>query len=63
VVLIVVGIGNLQRDTGMAQHQQNPNSAARAQGYNEGDQGQFGGMKDSTLGAVTGDRQQQTHGW
>jgi hypothetical protein len=63
VVLIVVGIGNLQRDTGIAQHQQNPNSAARAQGYNGGDQGQFGGIKDSTLGAVTGDRQQQTHGW
>jgi hypothetical protein len=63
VVLIVVGIGNLQHDMGSTQHHQNPNSAARAQGYNEGDQGQFGGMKDSTLGAVTGDRQQQTRGW
>jgi hypothetical protein len=62
VVLIVVGIGNLQHDMGMAQHHQNPNSAARAQGYNEGDQGQFVGMKDSTFGAGTGDRQQQTQG-
>jgi hypothetical protein len=63
VVLIAVGIGNLQHDMGSTQHHQNPNSAARAQGYNEGDQGQFGGMKDSAFGAGTGDTQQQTHGW
>jgi hypothetical protein len=36
--------------------------AARAQGYAEGTKDRVGGLKDSTLGAVTGDKEQQAQG-
>lgn len=66
---VVESIGNL---TGMTSWQQSGKeehaageteySAAQTKGYAEGTKDRVGGKKDSVIGAVTGDRGQETSG-
>ncbi|KAF5357067.1 hypothetical protein D9756_006770 [Leucocoprinus leucothites] len=49
--------GKEERAQGDAEYNQ-----ARAQGYAEGTKDRAGGVKDSVLGSITGDKTQQTQG-
>ena len=66
---VVESIGDLTgaqswSQSGKEEHAQGEGEykAAQTQGYAEGTKDRFGGRKDAVLGAVTGDRQQETEG-
>lgn len=59
----MTGADRLQRH-GREEHAEGETeyNAARAKGYAEGTQDRAVGYKDSVVGAVTGDKSQQSHG-
>ncbi|KAJ3506789.1 hypothetical protein NLJ89_g6671 [Agrocybe chaxingu] len=66
---MVEGVGNLTGSTswqnsGKKEHAEGETEykAAQAKGYAEGTMDRMTGMKDSVVGAVTGDKTQQTEG-
>ncbi|KAF8069181.1 mismatched base pair and cruciform DNA recognition protein [Lyophyllum atratum] len=66
---VVEAIGNLTgatswQQSGKEEHAQGEAEykAAQAKGYTEGTMDRAGGKKDSVVGAVTGDRSQETQG-